>query len=56
MPDTKERERYFAYVAIALAGLLAGMALGQLESMREPGRSRIDWPTQSQPHPRTLNP
>jgi len=53
-----ERSRYWAYALVALAGLLAGMALGQLGAVREPGRSRVEWPapTPPPPHPRSLQP
>lgn len=41
---------------IALAAFLAGLAVGQLGAVREPGRSRAGWPSPEPPHPRTLSP
>lgn len=50
-----ERRRLWAYAIVALAGILAGMALGQLGAIREPGHSRIPWPDPPvTPHPRSL--
>ena len=43
-------------VIVALAGLLVGMALGQLGANRDAGRSRIDWPAPKVPQPRSLGP
>jgi hypothetical protein len=51
-----ERSRTWAYLLVAIAGFLAGMALGQLGTMREPGRSRVEWPAPAVPHPRSLQP
>jgi hypothetical protein len=51
-----ERSRAWAYLLVAVAGFLLGMAMGQLGAMREPGRSRIEWPAQTPPHPRALQP
>ena len=51
-----EPSRAWAYLLVAIAGFLVGMAMGQLGSMREPGRSRIEWPSPALPHPRTLQP
>jgi|HubBroStandDraft_1064217.scaffolds.fasta_scaffold77265_3 hypothetical protein len=51
-----ERSRSWAYLLVALAGFIAGMALGQLGAMREAGRSRIEWPSTTVAHPRTLQP
>ena len=52
----EERSRVWAYLLVAIAGFIAGMALGQLGAMRESGRSRIEWPAPALPHPRTLQP
>jgi hypothetical protein len=52
----EERSRAWAYLLVAVAGFIAGMALGQLGAMREPGRSRVEWPSPAVPHPRTLQP
>ncbi len=40
---------------LALACFLAGLAVGQLCAVREPGRSRADWPKPEPPHPRSLD-
>ena len=50
------QRRLWAYVLVALASFLLGMALGQLGAVRGPGRSRADWPQPVTPHPRSLNP
>ncbi len=50
------RHQLWAYVIVALAGLLVGMALGQLNANRDAGRSRIDWPAPKVPQPRSLGP
>jgi hypothetical protein len=52
----EERSRSWAYLLVALASFLAGMAMGQLGAMHEAGRSRIDWPAPAVPHPRSLQP
>jgi hypothetical protein len=58
MEQQIERPRFWAYVLVALAGLLLGMAMGQLGAVRVPGRSRVDWPAPAPtpPHPRSLQP
>ena len=56
MAQEIDRPRFWAYAFVALAGLLAGLALGQLGAVREPGRSRVDWPAQTVPHPRSIQP
>lgn len=50
-----ERARFWAYVLVAVASFLAGMALGQLGAVRDAGRSRVDWPAPP-PHPRSIQP
>ena len=50
-----ERIRFWTYVLVALAGFVAGLALGQLYAVRGAGHSRADWPT-SPAHPRSLQP
>jgi hypothetical protein len=52
----EERSRTWAYLLVAVAAFLAGMAMGQVGSLRGSGRSRIEWPAPSVPHPRTLPP
>jgi hypothetical protein len=56
MAQEIDRSRFWAYAFVALAGLLAGMALGQLGAVREPGRSRVGWPAATPPQPRTQQP
>jgi hypothetical protein len=56
MSPPVDRLRLGAYVAVALAGLLTGIILGQVGSANTGGASRIAWPAPTQPHPRTLNP
>jgi hypothetical protein len=51
-----ESRRLWSYAMIALAGLLVGMALGQLGANRDAGRSRIEWPAPRPPQPRSLGP
>jgi hypothetical protein len=51
-----ERSRTWAYVLVALAAFILGMALGQLGAVRSPGPSRVDWPGPVVPHPRSLQP
>ena len=41
-PPVKYRQ-FWGYVLVAVAGVLVGMALGQLNCSRVPGGSRIDW-------------
>jgi hypothetical protein len=48
--------RSWLLALVALAAFLAGLAVGQLGAVREPGRSRADWPKPEPPHPRTLSP
>jgi hypothetical protein len=57
MQDVMETEtnRKPAYVLVALAAFLIGMALGQLGANRGPGHSRIDWPSPVA-RPRSLQP
>ena len=44
-PSTEhDRARYWAYVLIAIAALVAGIILGQAGSEPSAGGSRIDWP------------
>jgi hypothetical protein len=50
-----DRFRFWAYLLVALAGLLAGMALGQLGAVRTAGQPRINWPSPPPPHPRSLD-
>ncbi len=52
----EERSRAWTYLLVALAAFVAGLAMGQLGSVRGQGHSRIDWPAPSVPHPRTLTP
>ena len=54
--EESRRSLFWSYVLVALAAFLVGMALGQLGAVREPGRSRIDWPAPTAPHPRSLQP
>jgi hypothetical protein len=56
MAQEIDRPRVLAYVFVALAGLLAGMALGQFGARLGPGQSRIEWPAPQPAHPRSLNP
>lgn len=56
MAQEVERSRYWAYLLVAILGLLAGMALGQLGAVRDPGRSRVGWPSPTPAHPRSLQP
>jgi len=56
MDQEVDRHRFWAYLIVALAGLLAGMALGQLGAVRDLGRPRIDWPAPAIPHPRSIQP
>jgi hypothetical protein len=51
-----ESRRLWAYAIVALAGLLIGMALGQLGASRDAARSRIEWPSPKPPQPRSLGP
>lgn len=46
MKDNLHRNsgRFWSYVLIAVAALLAGLILGQLGRDTPPGGSRIDWP------------
>jgi len=50
-----ERIRFWTLVLVALASFVAGLALGQIGAVRDPGRSRASWPAPP-PHPRTLTP
>jgi hypothetical protein len=52
MDADAERTRLCAYVVVALAAFLAGVALGQLGVSRKSAPSRIEWP--QAPHPRSL--
>ncbi len=54
MHPTLERARLWAYALVAAAGFIAGMAMGQLCAIREPGHSRIAWPEPA--HPRKIQP
>jgi hypothetical protein len=56
MPHGPDRLRLWAYVLVATAGLLAGMALGQIAGARRADASRVQWPAPPAPHPRSLNP
>ena len=56
MDQEIENRRIWSYAIIALAGLLIGMALGQLGASRDPSRSRIDWPSPKPAQPRSLGP
>jgi hypothetical protein len=56
MDQETESRRLWSYAVIALAGLLIGMALGQLGASRDAGRSRIEWPSPKPPQPRSLGP
>jgi hypothetical protein len=51
-----ESRRTWAYVLIALGGFIAGLAIGQWAAVHGPGGSRVQWPTQALPHPRSLEP
>jgi hypothetical protein len=51
-----ERSRLWAYLLVAVAAFLVGMAMGQLGAMRVAGHSRIEWPAQAVPHPRSIQP
>jgi hypothetical protein len=46
----------WAYAVVALTAFIFGMALGQLGAVRDASRSRIEWPTATPPHPRSLQP
>jgi hypothetical protein len=50
-----DHSRKWAFVLVALAAFLVGMALGQLGAVRGPGSSRVEWPS-TPPHPRSLKP
>jgi hypothetical protein len=56
MDQEFESRRLWSYAIVALAGLLIGMALGQLGAPSDPGRSRIEWPSPKPPQPRSLGP
>jgi hypothetical protein len=56
MEQEADRTRHWAYLLVALAGLLAGMALGQLGAERDLGHPRIEWPAPAVPHPRSIQP
>ena len=56
MPHALDRLRLWPYVFVALAGLLAGLALGQLAGGRPAEASRVQWPAPPVPHPRSLTP
>ena len=47
--------RMAAYLLVALASFITGLVFGQLGGESH-GISRINWPAQTVPHPRTLNP
>jgi hypothetical protein len=49
-----KRSRGWAYLLVAIAGFIVGLAMGQLGAER--GHSRIEWPSRALPHPRTLQP
>jgi hypothetical protein len=51
-----ERSRYWTFLLVALAAFIVGMAMGQLSATRGVGGSRIPWPAQAVPHPRSLQP
>ena len=51
-----ETSRYWTYLLVALAGFIAGLALGQLGATRGIGGSRIAWPAPAVPHPRSIQP
>jgi len=56
MDSDLDHRRLWAYAIVALAGLLVGMALGQLGACRDDGTSRVDWPAPKVPQPRSLGP
>jgi predicted Co/Zn/Cd cation transporter (cation efflux family) len=56
MEQEFDRIRISAYVFIALAGLLAGIAMGRLSVIFDAGRARTDLPSPPVPHPRSLLP
>jgi hypothetical protein len=58
MDQELDRRRAWSYVFVAVAGLLAGLALGQLATVREPGPSRAAWPipAPTPAHPLSLEP
>jgi hypothetical protein len=56
MEQEFDRIRISAYVFIALAGFLAGIAMGRLSAICDAGRARTDWPSPPVPHPRSFQP
>ena len=56
MPHALDRIRIWTHVLVAIAGLLAGMALGQLAGARQADASRVQWPAPPAPRPRSLSP
>jgi hypothetical protein len=49
-----ERSRCAVFLLVALAGFVAGLAMGQIGACNDASRTRIEWPTP--PHPRSLEP
>jgi hypothetical protein len=49
-----ERNKFAVGLLVALAGFILGLAVGKVSACRDPGRTRIEWPTPA--HPRSLEP
>jgi hypothetical protein len=53
-PPPGSGRSFYAYVLVGLVGLALGLILGQIVLENRGGRSRIQWPEPTLPHPRTL--